>query len=124
VTADRDLVAGIIAAHFALPHTEDGVVLIVDCGDEDCGFQSSHVEAVGHEAMVLEHARHVADLLAAAGIRHVSAAVAEERLRLADRLDAEGAYRDRTRWPAWNLDRAAGWQMAANHLRHPTATAG
>lgn len=117
----KDIMARTITAHRAVPFVDEGRVVIIDCADESCGFQSSYVTLVGVNGIWEEHAHHITDLLEQAGIGETAEAVANERLRLAGKLDEEVAYRnslDRTRWTEATL----GWTQAADHLRHPTAT--
>lgn len=118
----KDIIAQTLVRHWALPSVEDGHVVIIDCADESCGFQSSHVDLVGEEGVWAEHAYHVADLLETAGIGETAEVAAKERLRLADKLDEEAAQRTAINWLRWSEQATLGWTQAANHLRHPTAT--
>lgn len=118
----KDIIARTLISHVAEPYLQDDRVVIIDCGDEDCGFQSSHANLVGEDGIWAEHAYHVADLLEVAGIGETSAAVAAERLRLADKLDAEVTHMNSLPVRRRSIDTTLGWAQAAEHLRHPTAT--
>ncbi|MBG0738748.1 hypothetical protein IV500_04855 [Paeniglutamicibacter antarcticus] len=117
----KHLVARTLIEHWGRPSVADGRVIIIDCMAAGCGFQSGHADLVGGDNIWAEHAYHVADVLEQAGVAETADAVANERLRLAGKLDEEVAHRntlDRTRWN----ETTRGWSQAADHLRHPTAT--
>ena len=119
----KDIIAQILVKHWARPTVEDGQPVGVDCMGEGCGFRSSPVELVGDDAIWAEHAYHVADLLEQAGVGEAVELARTERLRLADKLDEEVSDRESRVHFRWNADTNLGWTQAANHLRHPTATA-
>lgn len=119
----KDIIAQILVEHWARPGVDDGRAVIIDCMGTDCGFQSNHADLVGADAIWAEHAYHVADLLEAAGIAETTGVAAAERVRLADKLDEEAASRSSMRRLRWNEQTNLGWIQAADHLRHPTATA-
>lgn len=118
----KDIVARTLLRHWARPTVESGQVVIVDCADEDCGFQSNHADLVGADAVWAEHAYHIADLLERAGVAETAGVATTERLRLADKLDEEAARRSAMHWLRSSEQTNLGWTQAANHLRHPTAT--
>lgn len=64
----KDIIARTLLRHWALPTVMDGNVVCVQCGDDDCGFETSRAALVGEEGAWAEHAYHVADLLELAGI--------------------------------------------------------
>lgn len=119
----KDVIAQILVSHWAKPVVDDGRPVIIDCMGENCGFQSSYVTLVGEEGIWAEHAYHVADLLEQAGINETAEVAKSERLRLADKLDEEIEYRESRTHFRWSPETNLGWTQAANHLRHPTATA-
>ena len=119
----KDIIAQTLLRHWARPSVDNGLVVIIDCADEDCGFQSSHADLVGEDGIWAEHAYHVADLLERAGIRETAEVAGAERLRLADKLDEEADARSAMNWLGWSEPTNLGWAQAASHLRHPTATA-
>ncbi|MET4143932.1 hypothetical protein [Arthrobacter sp. UYCo732] len=120
----KDIIAQTLVVHWPRPVVEGGRAVIVDCMGEGCGFQSSHADLVGEDAIWGEHACHVADLLEQAGIAETADVAKTERLRLADKLEEEAAIRSSMHWLRWSAETNIGWTQAANHLRHPTATAG
>jgi hypothetical protein len=117
-----DIIARILVEHWAKPAVVDGRSVIVDCMGEGCGFQSSHADRVGDDAIWAEHAYHVAALLERVGIAETAGVARAERLRLADRLEEEVTARKSMRWLGWSEQTNLGWTQAINHLRHPTAT--
>lgn len=118
----KDIIAQTLVEHWARPSVDDGRVVIIDCMGTDCGFQSSHADLVGADAIWAEHAYHVADLLEAAGVAETAGVAAAERMRLADKLDEEADNKSAMVWLRGKEDTTLGWRQAANHLRHPTAT--
>lgn len=120
--AGRDIIAGILVSHWPNPTVVDGRPVIIDCMGEGCGFQSSHADLVGEDAIWTEHAHHIADLLEMAGIAETAGVAKAERLRLADKLEEEAATRSAMHWLRWSDETNLGWVQASNHLRHPTAT--
>ncbi|GAA4033353.1 hypothetical protein GCM10023063_16180 [Arthrobacter methylotrophus] len=121
-TTGKDIIAKILTNHWAQPSVLDGRPVIIDCMGEGCGFQSSHANLVGDDAIWSEHAYHVADLMEQSGIAETAGVAKAERLRLADKLEEEAAIRTSMNWLRWSDETNLGWTQAANHLRHPTAT--
>lgn len=118
----KDIIAQTLMTHRAQPSVDGGRAVIIDCADEACGFQSSHADLVGDDAIWAEHAYHVADLLEQAGIAETAGVAKAERLRVADKLEEEAAARRAMNWLGWSDETNLGWTQAVNHLRHPTAT--
>ncbi|ACL42283.1 hypothetical protein Achl_4332 (plasmid) [Pseudarthrobacter chlorophenolicus A6] len=118
----KDIIAQTLVTHWPRPAVADGRTVVIDCMGTGCGFQSSHVDLVGDDAIWAEHAYHVADLLEAAGVAETAGVADAERLRLADKLDEEVAHRRTAGRFRWSDETNLGWTQAANHLRHPTAT--